>query len=51
MRRGLQLQAQGRHNPQNNRALAARGAQRYCSDGAAAPGTRPYIRFVPRASG
>lgn len=49
MRRGLKLQAQGRHNPQSNWALVAWGAQSYCSDSGVAPGTRPYIRFVPRA--
>lgn len=51
MGRGLELQAPGRHSPQNNRALAARGAQRYCWDSGAAPGTRPYIRFVLPAGG
>lgn len=51
MRRGLELPTRGRHSPQSNRALAARGALRYCSDGGAAPGTRPYIRFVLRAQG
>lgn len=33
---------------QGSWALAARGAQRCCSDGSVSSGTLPYIRFIPR---
>lgn len=36
---------------QGSWALAARDAQRCCSDGSVASGTLPYIRFIPRARG
>lgn len=48
---GREWQAQSGSSQQGSQALAARGAQRCCSDGSVALGTLPYIRLGPRARG